>query len=134
MSPEEMKGQRWFVLRPHPDETVLRPLARPYLRSASDIKVHHLKKFLGKKFGESAESIDILLSDSIVLMRRLGNSISLADVYKFLWSHEADLVLHYRMEDAWVREGRAELRAQARRQQREEQTAQLPGQQKVASA
>ena len=42
-----------FVLRKHPKEQLVGKLDREYIRTSSELKIHHLKKFLGLKLGYS---------------------------------------------------------------------------------
>ncbi|GMH69147.1 hypothetical protein TrST_g2291 [Triparma strigata] len=86
-----------FVLRRHPRETGVARLDREYIRTSSELKIIHLKKFLGIKLGFErfeefqiiimAEGKGVILDESLTL-DNIRNSI--------LDSRSGEFVLHFK--------------------------------------
>eukprot|EP00501_MAST-03F_sp_TOSAG23-6_P002340 GSMAST32.ASY1.ANO1.2442.1 assembled CDS len=103
---EIQKNQVWFLLLPHPVNPNLPNLEASYLRTSYDMKIHHIKRYLSLKLREHIGVFDILVTNSAVSSVRLGNSVSINDVSENFWSHDTDLVLHYKMESPSIRSAR----------------------------
>jgi len=90
-----------FILRKHPKEDSVGKLDREYIRTSSELKVHHLKKFLGLKLGYPHFhnfQIVIMANNKGVI---LDESLTLEDISKNVLDEQAnDFVLHYRMTKA----------------------------------
>ena len=88
-----------FVLRAHPHETGVGRLAREYLSTSDQLKVTHLKKFLGLKLGYApVEDFEVLvaLENQCVV---LNDQLSLGQVVAhFATDADVEVVLHYRLQ------------------------------------
>uniref|UniRef100_A0A7S2H2F0 RING-type E3 ubiquitin transferase n=1 Tax=Octactis speculum TaxID=3111310 RepID=A0A7S2H2F0_9STRA len=85
-----------FVLRRHPQEIFVGDLDREYLRTTSDLKVMHMKKFLAQKLNQGTQSnfdIIVVSSEKAVIM---DEQLTLKDVCQHFWDGRSDLILHYR--------------------------------------
>jgi len=92
-----------FVLRLHPRETGVASLEREYLETSDQLKVQHLKKFLGLKLKYSPmDDFEILISlehQCVVLNEHL----TLAQILEHFSQHndlladDNNVVLHYRL-------------------------------------
>jgi hypothetical protein len=87
-----------FVLRKHPQETQVGRLDREYIRTSSDLKIYHLKKFLGLKLSYAQFhdfSIIVMAGDKGVI---LSEELSLEDIRKNILSPtQGDFVLTFRV-------------------------------------
>ena len=88
-----------FVLRVHPHETGVAGLSREYLSTSDQLKVSHLKKFLGMKLKyapvEDFELLIALENQCVVLndMITLGQIVS-----HFATGVDIEVILHYRLQ------------------------------------
>jgi len=89
-----------FVLRVHPHETGVPALAREYLETSDQLKIQHLKKFLGLKLKYSPmDDFEILIAlqhQCVVL----NENLSIAHIIEhFCQANDLDqhIVLHYRL-------------------------------------
>mmetsp|Transcript_22368 Transcript_22368/g.28946 ORF Transcript_22368/g.28946 Transcript_22368/m.28946 type:complete len:302 (+) Transcript_22368:102-1007(+) len=86
-----------FVLRVHPLETSLNALAREYLSTSDQLKIQHLKKFLGLKLGYSPiEDFELLIAQDHQCVV-LNEHLSLAQIYQSFAPDDQDMILHYRL-------------------------------------
>lgn len=87
-----------FVLRVHPHETGVKGLAREYLSTSDQLKVMHLKKFLGLKLKyKPIDDFELLiaLEDQCVV---LNDHLSLAQILNtFANDNDVEIILHYRL-------------------------------------
>jgi len=84
-----------FSLTRHPSESSVGVLQRPYLRTSSDIKVHHLKSFLRARLNQLGKAFEIMIlqgNGAVVL----DDDVSLCDVSEHFWNGQEDLNLSYR--------------------------------------
>jgi len=88
-----------FVLRQHPHETGVGRLAREYLSTSDQLKVTHLKKFLGLKLSYApVEDFEVLvaLENQCVV---LNDQLSLGQIVAhFATDADVEVVLHYRLQ------------------------------------
>ncbi|KAH8063459.1 hypothetical protein JL722_2629 [Aureococcus anophagefferens] len=88
-----------FVLRVHPHETGVPGLAREYLSTSDQLKVQHLKKFLGMKLKyapvDDFELLIALENQCVVL----NDQLSLAQIVShFATDVDIEVILHYRLQ------------------------------------
>lgn len=87
-----------FVLRVHPHETGVQALSREYLSTSDQLKIQHLKKFLGLKLDYSpVDDFEVLIAveNQCIL---LNDQLSLAQIVaQFSSEFEVEVVLHYRL-------------------------------------
>ncbi|KAH8045391.1 hypothetical protein JL720_16711 [Aureococcus anophagefferens] len=88
-----------FVLRVHPHETGVPGLAREYLSTSDQLKVQHLKKFLGMKLKyapvDDFELLIALENQCVVL----NDQLSLAQIVShFATDVDIEVILHYRVQ------------------------------------
>ena len=89
-----------FVLRKHPQETQVGRLDREYIRTSSDLKIYHLKKFLGLKLSWQSFhdfSIVFMAGDRGVV---LSEDLSLEDVRKNIMTQSSDFVLTFKIKES----------------------------------
>jgi len=100
--PDEMKLIS-FVLRRHPQEQLVDKLEREYIRTTSELKIYHLKKFLGLKL-----NIPEFHGFQIVLINQgrgivLSEKLTLNTIRNTLLDRDCDeFVLHFRFDDVEV--------------------------------
>ena len=71
-------------------------LEREYLRTASDLKISQLKKYLSIKLSVSGRrGFDLMVAtdDKIVI---LHDALSLSEIQRHFWRNDYELVVHFR--------------------------------------
>ena len=91
-----------FVLRVHPNETGVSGLEREYLETSDQLKVQHLKKFLGLKLKYSPmDDFELLIAlDHQIVV--LNENLTLAQIIEHfhqpkILPSDSNFVLHYRL-------------------------------------
>ena len=88
-----------FVLRRHPKEVNVSRLEREYIRTSCELKIEHLKKFLGIKLSyERFERFQIVIIPDGKKGIVLDESLTLENVRtKLLDSRSGEFVLHFQV-------------------------------------
>ena len=120
-----------FVLKRHPNERDVPPLARAYLRTRRELTVGHLRKFLGAKLagaldglwparpggggggrgaaeaGAAAFQVGCVSAQQVFVV--LDPQFTLADIYQNFWPGpgSGELSLYYLVDQGWRTQARA---------------------------
>lgn len=90
-----------FVLKRYPQCTAIQDLERTYLRTSCELKIQHMKKFLGLKLSfESYRNLEIIIlagQDPEPKAVLLDDELTLKDVCQHFWDGKNDLVLYFRV-------------------------------------
>ena len=97
--PEAQPNVVNFILRVHPHETSVPGLAREYLSTSDQLKVQHLRKFLGMKLKYAPDDdfeLLIALENQCVV---LNDQLSLGQIVShFATDIDIEVILHYRLQ------------------------------------
>ncbi|KAL3770251.1 hypothetical protein ACHAWO_009565 [Cyclotella atomus] len=87
-----------FILRRHPQETVVDRLRREYIRTSQDITVENLKVFLGKKLGYSQYPHFQILTTAGEKTVALPDDITLVLIRRDICDNpDSELIIYYRI-------------------------------------
>mmetsp|Transcript_20907 Transcript_20907/g.48512 ORF Transcript_20907/g.48512 Transcript_20907/m.48512 type:complete len:302 (+) Transcript_20907:140-1045(+) len=96
---EESKNLVNFCLKKHPTEEHVEELERQYLRTAADLKIVHMKKYLQLKMKTPTNNQTLHFEIVIVNGEKaiiLDDQLTLKDVCQHFWDGKSDVILHFR--------------------------------------